>query len=295
MTNEPEMQRMTANYREKVSLAERMLLDNVDGVFGDILKLKKFMSNKGHETFDSEEEKSDLLKLFCVFYEILPFACLSADPMVKEVIVAKQTMVEIPLRPLLRSFFTPLDNIINEVERLGQLGFEFDTSLLLRNAVNTLTGNFLKQFQWNYEMTTWRYDVSVTYLRYLGQTQITMPDVDINKIDRSSWQAFTDDVKSSKPIRCRNFKDIVLMNNPSDEDLINFMFLDSLGFVKSKPIICKYSSGKIWHFLKQHAALINIIYPNYYKTDIATFVNNRDYLGARKKIIRKLNYEFVKV
>ncbi len=295
MTNESEMQRMIANYREKVSLAERMLLDNVDDVFGDILKLKKFMSNKGHDTFDSEEEKSDLLKLFCVFYEILPFACLSADPMVKEVIVAKQTMVEIPLRPLLRSFFTPLDTIINEVERLGQLGFEFDTSLLLRNAVNTLTGNFLKQFQWNYEMTTWRYDVSVTYLRYLGQTQITMPDVDINKIDRSSWQAFPDDVKSSKPIRCRNFKDFVLMNKPSDEHLINFMFLDSLGFVKSEPIICKYSSGKIWHFLKQHAALINIIYPNYYKTDIANFVNNRDYLGARKKIIRKLNYEFVKV
>jgi hypothetical protein len=295
MTNESEMQRMNAKYREKVSLAERMLLDNADGVFGDITRLKEFMSNKGYDTFDSEEDKSDFFKLFYVFYEILPFACLSANPVVKESILAKQTNVEIPQRPLLRSFFTPLDTIINEVERLGQMGFEFDTSLLLRNAVNTLTGNFIKQFQWNYAMTARRSDSDVTFLRYLGQTQITMPDIDINEIDRSSWQAFTDDIKSSNPTRCRNFKDFVLMNNPSDEHLIDFIFLDSLGFVKSEPIICKYSSGKIWHFLKQHAALINIIYPNYYKTKIARFINTGDYLGARKKIIRKLNYEFVKV
>jgi hypothetical protein len=295
MTNESEMQRIIANYREKVSLAEHMLLDNIDSVFDDISKLKEFMSNKGHDTFDSEEDKLDFFKLVFVFYEILPFACLSANPVVKESILAKQTIVGIPQRPLLRSFFTPMDTLIDEVERLGQMGFEFDTSLLLRNAVNTLTGNFLKQFQLNYAMTARRSDSDVTFLRYLGQTQITMPEVNINEIDRSSWQAFTVDIKSSNPTRCRNFKDFVLMNNPSDEHLIDFMFLDSLGFVKSKPIICNYSSGKIWHFLRHHDTLLNIIYPNYYKTKIARFVNTGDYLGARKKIIRKLNYEFVKV
>jgi len=126
----------------------------------------------------------------------------------------------------------------------------------------------------------------------LGQTQITMPDVNISEIDPSLGQSFIDEVKSSKPKRYRNLKDFILMNKPSDKHQIDFMFLDSLGIIKSEPIICRYDNEIILDFLKANKNLTNIIYPNYYAEQIEGLFKDGKNDEARNKIQRKYNYVF---
>ncbi len=143
----------------------------------------------------------------------------------------------------------------------------------------------------------------MTYLQYLGYTEISMPTIDCNGLlsndSMKSMDSYINIVKNTNTYeRKRNFKDVVLELHyqlfPDDTDknyLFDFIFNSKLGFIKQEPIICKHRGADIGKFLSAHEKLIDIIHPNFYQNEI-NGLKNRD---ARNKIKRNFNYKFDKV
>jgi hypothetical protein len=298
-----------ADTKELINMAEKLILEHKEGFFEDLNWLRNFILYKAVKGNFEAVNIDATCKIIYIFYRVLPYACLSANSAVKEILLSKQVKIKTTNRPLLSSFFTPLDDLVNEVTKLCRMGFEFDNTLLLIKSIETLTGNFIKQFQWNYDITTTKGDKEVTFLCYLGSTPISMPTVNIKEINASnsitSFNSFVNFAKTTTNFKRRkNLREVIVEwhnNNTNISERLNklyftFIFSDKLGFVNYGKIICKHSGNVvIWDFLHNHRNLINMIYPNYYNDEILHFVKANNNLGARKKIIRKFNYEFKEI
>jgi hypothetical protein len=101
-----------------------------------------------------------------------------------------------------------------------------------------------------------------------------------------------EDFKTGQFKKYKNMKEAVQKIHPTDKHLLDFMFLDTLGFVKSEPIHCHHNNLIILDFLKAHKDLTNIIYPNYYTTIIEPLFKQSVNEAARKRIQSKYKYIF---
>jgi hypothetical protein len=306
--------RTTTNYenyladtKELIKMAEVLITEHKETFLEDLKLLKKLMVHKANKEMLEPKNIETSAKCIIVFYNVLPYACLSAHKDVKDILLSNQVRVNIPARPPLSSFFTPLDNLVEEVAKLSNMGFDFDNKLVLMRSIETQTGNFIKQFQWNYDMTTTRSDEEITFLKYLSYTEKSMPILDLKELYSSksdiSMDTFMHSVKNNNTtIGKRKLKDLSLEYHyslsPNDKDkkfLYDFIFGDTIDFIKGETIVCRYRDGHIGNFLLAHKGLIDIIHPNFYDTQILPLIKVGNLRDARNKIKRNLMYKFDKV
>jgi hypothetical protein len=296
-----------ANTKDRIKRAETLIFVNKETFLEALKLLRKLMVNKANTEMFKSINIETVAKDIVEFYNVLPYACLSAHKDVKDILLSNQVRVNIPARPLLSSFFTPLDNLIKEVAKLSNMGFEFDNKLVLMRSIETQTGNFIKQFQWNYDMNTTRSDEEITFLKYLSYTEKSMPILDLKELFSSnsdiSMDTFIHSVKNnSNTIGKRKLKDLSLEYHnslrPNDNDkkyLYDFIFGDTIDFIKGDTIICRHRGGDKGSFLLAHKGLIDIIHPNFYDTQILPLIKVGNLRDARNKIKRNLMYKFDKV
>lgn len=305
--------KIAAEYKIKTSKVDKILLINKVDFLSEIKWLKSTMNNKAARKLLLTNDPVKLYKLFMAFYELLPFACLSDNERVKEIILANQITPDIPGRTQLKYYFTPFEDIVREITNIANThkGFNLDYSTLLENCLENLKGNFLKQFQWNYDMTTTRFDREVSFLNYLSVTEITMPEFDLNIINKifsnKGDKAHEDFISYILSIegshRRKNLKEVILninsetnkSGNLSDVRRLNFALSDRLSILKTDKIKCQYENGKIRDFLYAHKNLMSLINPHYYKYHVEPYLLRGEMKKFINQIQRQFNYQFEKI
>lgn len=298
-------------YRQSIQFAYEFFISHGDEFFQRLPWFKEVvLRNKGQKLGHDAGQVEFMARFTAFFILHLPNICLTESEEVKAIILSHAAEKEVI--PPLKSFFTPLTAIVEEVNRLADMDFEFDHSVLLKASLETLRGNFLKQFMMANKLVTTKGE-EITLLNYLIRGSLELPAVDLSHLQlqdvicsAENLHQFTEAVRNANVNPNNRFKPFVRgtfgqpeLSRRSSEagQIVDFLTTNRLDIISFEKLICrKTGQAKTLkkEFLMQHKDLIGMICPLYFERNVRHLISREQGRFAYQHVQRKFNYQFEK-